>query len=337
MTPKQVVAWKDHLFAQELDPKTVAEGYFAAARSFFKWAINNQKAMSNPFADIHVKIPKKPKLRPKSLQEDEAELILSESLRVHETRASEEFVAAKRWIPWIMAYTGARVNEITQIRGSDLTLRKVKVETAPAVRGGPKAKYRTDDVWVLNLTPQAGRIKTGEAREVPLHPHLVEQGFPEFVKKRGDGPVFYDPSLRRDGADENPQFQKVADKLADWVREIGVDDENVAPNHGWRHRFNRVARIARMDPEVRDAIKGHKPRTEGEAYGDEMPIEAKWVEILRLPYVEVAAPTGDRPGVERRKVKSQKRMATAKRAKERTRIVAKKPLRRPEPTEDARS
>ncbi len=97
MTPKQVVAWKDHLFAQELDPKTVAEGYFAAGRSFFKWALNNQKATANPFADIQIKIPKKPKLRPKSLQE-EAELILSESLRVFETRASEEFVAAKRWI-----------------------------------------------------------------------------------------------------------------------------------------------------------------------------------------------------------------------------------------------
>ncbi len=109
-----------------------------------------------------------------------------------------------------MAYTGARVNEVIQIRGSDLTLRKVEVEIAPAVRGGAKAKYRIDDVWVLNLTPESGSIKTGEARE---HPHIVEQGFPEFVKKRGDGPVFYDPSLRRRGTDMSPQYQKVADRL----------------------------------------------------------------------------------------------------------------------------
>ncbi|MCJ2183925.1 type I restriction-modification system subunit M N-terminal domain-containing protein [Novosphingobium sp. 1949] len=41
----------------------------------------------------------------------------------------------------------------------------------------------------------------------------------------------------------------------------------VWPNHGRRHRFKAAARMVRMDPEVRDYIQGHRPRTEGEAYG----------------------------------------------------------------------
>jgi hypothetical protein len=35
-----------------------------------------------------------------------------------------------------------------------------------------------DSIWVLRLTPDAGTIKTGRARTVPLHADLVRQGFP---------------------------------------------------------------------------------------------------------------------------------------------------------------
>jgi len=306
---KQAIAWKDALLARGLKQKTVAETYLAAARSFFNWGLANDKTRSNPFSDIRLRIPKPTKLRPKSLKDEEAVLILSETLRPVNRRTSDEFRAAKRWIPWLLAYLGARVNEITQMRGCDLTPRWVTIEI-----DGVK---RTVEIWVLQITPEAGGVKTDEAREVPLHPHLVEQGFPEFVKTRGDGPIFYDPKRRRNGSDVRPQYQKVADKLADWVREIGVDDKGVSPNHGWRHRFNREARKVRMDPEVRDAIKGHKPRTEGELYGDDVPLEAKWIEIQRLPRIEVEPPAGERPGSERRRARSEARMRTARRAKAR--------------------
>lgn len=312
---KQVVEWKDSLLAKGLKHKTVAEGYLAAARSFFNWALEREKVQSNPFADVKMRIPKETKLRPKSLQDEEARLILSETLRPVDGRTSDEFGAAKRWIPWIMAYTGARVNEITQMRGCDLQLRRLEIEVDD--------KKSVEDVWVLKITPEAGSVKNFEARDVPLHPHLVEQGFPDFVKKHGSGPVFYDPKRRRDGSDLRPQYQKVADKLGEWVREIGIKDEGVSPNHGWRHRFKTNARKVRMDVEIRDAIQGHKPRTEGEYYG-EVPVEAKWIEIQRLPRIEVANPVDERPGAERRKLKSEARMMTARRAKAREDAAAKR-------------
>jgi len=91
--------------------------------------------------------------------------------------------AATRWVPWLCAYTGARVGEIVQLRKQDL--RSV---------GG---------VWVLRITPGAGTVKNKEAREVVLHPHLVEQGFPEFVSKvagqryRVYGPDHFLPQVLR--------------------------------------------------------------------------------------------------------------------------------------------
>ena len=74
-----------------------------------------------------------------------------------------------------------------------------------------------------------------------------------------------------------------------------------------------------MDPEVRDAIQGHAPRTDGEKYGGDVPIEAKWIEILRLPRYDVSEPVGPKPVGEKAKGASKKRMETAKRAKERKR------------------
>jgi hypothetical protein len=40
---KQVVEWKDSLLVKGLKHKTVAEGYLAAARSFFNWALEREK------------------------------------------------------------------------------------------------------------------------------------------------------------------------------------------------------------------------------------------------------------------------------------------------------
>ena len=43
----------------------------------------------------------------------------------------------------------------------------------------------------MKLTPEAGTIKTGEMRVVPLHEHIIAQGFLDMVKAVGKGPLFY--------------------------------------------------------------------------------------------------------------------------------------------------
>ena len=122
-----------------------------------------------------------------------------------------------------------------------------------------------------------------------LHPHLIEQGFPEIVQGR-KGPLFFDPARHRGGSNGNPQYKKVGEYLANWVRhEIGVNDPAVQPNHGWRHRFKTQARLANMDPEIRDVIQGHSPRTVGETYGDIRP-EVSLREISKLPRFELGKP-----------------------------------------------
>jgi len=271
ITKRDIALWKDQLLetgkadGSPLGAKTVRETYLPAIKSTLKHGVAGGQLTENVAAGVTVagrRTP--PRLRSAGFTDTEARQILSATMCKRSKRLSPERERAIRWIPWLLAYTGARVNEIAQLR----------VEDVKAV----------DGIWTLTITPEAGSTKDGNARVVALHPHIVEQGFPEMVG-RLQGRVFFDPSRARCGSDENPQSKKVGEHLARWVRDqVGIIDPRVKPNHGWRHRFKTIARDCRMIPEVRDYIQGHAPRNESEAYGDISP-KATLTEICRIrPY-----------------------------------------------------
>jgi integrase len=101
---------------------------------------------------------------------------------------------------------------------------------------------------------------------VPIHEHLIEQGFLEFARAQGAGPLFYAPlepsvTLKR----SRPVNVRVS--LGQWIRSIGITDPEVSPNHGWRHTFKRIADRHDISDRVSDEITGHAPLTEGRKYG----------------------------------------------------------------------
>ncbi len=141
-----------------------------------------------------------------------------------------------------------------------------------------------DGVWVFRITPEAGGVKNNSFRLVPVHPHLVEQGILRLAKA-DDTPLFYDPALSRSPHTVQKQPQQLGSKLGAWVRSLGVT-EVASPNHGWRHRFKTTARLVGIAADVRDAIQGHKPRTEGDKYGG-TPLSILRAAIERLPRYEL--------------------------------------------------
>ena len=160
-------------------------------------------------------------------------------------------MALRRWVPWVCGYSGARAGEITQLRGQDVIER--------------------DGVKALRITPDAGPVKTRKARTVPLHEHLIAQGFLDFVDSKGKGPLFYYPEQEAPARDvTNPKPSRAVqarNRLGEWVRSIGVADKEASPTHGWRHTFKQIADRHGISDRVSDAITGHAPPTEGRAYG----------------------------------------------------------------------
>ena len=137
---------------------------------------------------------------------------------------------------------------------------------------------REGELWVIHITPEAGTVKTDEAREVVLHHQLVELGFPAFVADSREGPLFLTPGK---GGDVLGPLSGLLNRMREFVRPI-VPDPNVQPNHGWRHLFTTICEEAEINPRVYNAIMGHAGRTVAESYGD-VTLKAKATAIRKLP------------------------------------------------------
>jgi integrase len=267
LTKNDVVRWKDDLVAEGSALKTVRDVHLAALKAVLRWAVDNARIESNPAESVRVKVPVKRRSREQGFTDDEAKAILKVARDYvpdgngHPSKSERPWtVAAKRWIPWLCALTGARVGEMVQLRKEDVRER--------------------DGVSFLRLTPEAGTIKSGDYRDVPLHPQLIEMGFLAFAAGEPDGPLFYERDTVRD---VNEVRQQIVSVLGKWIRSLNIVDSEVSPNHGWRHRFKTVSREIGIDPRVTDAIQGHSGRTAGEDYGD-VTVKARKIAIDRMPF-----------------------------------------------------
>jgi len=250
VSDEEAQRWVTALVTKKRSAFTVMNIWVTALKAVGTWAVKQRLIARNPFVDCSVPVPKKTRHREtQAFSTDEIRLILSNASAIKDTTTPA--MATRRWVPWVCAYAGARAVEITQLRGEDVTER--------------------DGIKALRITPDAGPIKTREARTVPLHEHLIAQGFLDFVKSKGKGPLFYyaDPeaSTRDVTNPKRSRAVQARNRLGEWVRSIGVADKEASPTHGWRHTFKQIADRHGISDRVSDAITGHAPATEGRAYG----------------------------------------------------------------------
>lgn len=249
--------WVHGLITRERQAITVREVWLSSSRRVFGWAREHKHIAQNPFKEVRVDVPRKVQTREegRSFTDAEASTILKASLSIQKSVTPTE--RTRRWVPWLCAYSGARPGEITQLRGIDVEDRK--------------------GLMVIKLTPEAGTIKTAKPRTVPIHEHLIAQGFVEMVRQVGKGALFYnDKTPQRLSADPLKPLRSRADTarahLGEWVRGLGVNDPELSPNHAWRHTFKRIADEIGMPEKMNDAITGHTQATEGRKYGTPKPV-----------------------------------------------------------------
>lgn len=260
LTRPDVLRFKDHRLADGISINTVRDNDLVGLRAVFEWAVANDRMATNPAKGITLKRAKPVRLREKSFRPDEAKAILKAALG--------ERHLGRRWVPWVMAYTGARVGEIGQLRRKDV----VRTEDGP---GG-------EERWAIVITPEAGTVKTNEARTVPLHPHLVDLGFIEFATKIAklkspQGHLFIRPNPKT--GDVRGPLRGFKTHLAKFVRDV-VPDPNVQPNHAWRHLFITECRRQGIDEGMQHYLTGHSPTTVHERYGEQAGL---YEAILKLP------------------------------------------------------
>ena len=306
MTTADGYRWVNHLRKKMVPQKSIKDVWIASLAATAGFMVEQIKLDQNPFLGMKVRKNKQEgpqaeepevQLPPrKSFTPKEAELILTSTLATPSHLISVEMTAARRWLPWLCAYSGARVNEITSLHPTD-------------IKAGP------DGIWSMTIKPELE--KTDQWRVVPIHSHVIEQGFLKYVEERTKlgKPLFYDPARSRGGKPGNPQFKKVAERIGEWVHGLGIP-VGVKPNHAWRHLFKSVARDVRMDREVEGFITGHRPKNSnaGNDYGDRW-IKTMSAEIERYPRFKIAA-LDKSPAPHRRHRRTNAEVAAAKAARE---------------------
>jgi hypothetical protein len=106
----------DKLLTEERSAFTVRNTWLRAANTVYAWAAKRKLLTTSPFANAAVDVPKRKQRRPKWFYEHERTTILRAANAISDTSNPDD--AARRWVPWLLAYTGAsgRDNAATRHR-----------------------------------------------------------------------------------------------------------------------------------------------------------------------------------------------------------------------------
>ncbi len=234
-------AWAEHRRdVDRIAAGTVNRNDLVAAASVFTFATTRdgrRLRSDNPVAGVRLDLPKIKRERPPFFRPKEVAAILNLARSVTIGGAYPKAAASRRWAPWICAYSGSRIQE-------PLWLAKADVE-----------QDAETGIWIMTFR----QTKTGNARIVPLHAALIDEGFLDFVRSAPDGLLFVGDRPRKVINVERTIQEQRASQIAEWIQHHIELSEGVDPNHGWRHSFITRA-TGRMEERIQHAICGHNEK-----------------------------------------------------------------------------
>jgi integrase len=269
LTKQNLMEWRDARLAT-LSAKTVGDVYLASVRTVLSWAVTNDRLTENVAEKVRQAVPKKVLGREQGFTDAEALKVLRAARayvpKQHDNPANNErpqMTAAKRWVPILCAFTGARVTEMTQLRKEDIR--------------------HEGETIIIRITPDAGTVKAGGYRDVPVHLQVIKLGFMDFVKAAQEGPLFFESGKGRNPASA---AATISGRISKWLQSLDLIPEGLQPNHAWRHRFKTIGTEEGIPDRTLDAIQGHASKTAGDNYGD-VTVKARKAAIDKFPSYDI--------------------------------------------------
>lgn len=162
-----------------------------------------------------------------------------------------------RWLPWMCAYSGARINEVAQLRREDF--------------------FQVGDDWFYQLTTKGGKSlkNRNSIRKVPVHPALIDEGLIDFVKSCAAGKRIFPPRSQPN--------------ISEWLRDdVGIKRAELAPNHGWRHLFEDRCVAGGVLDKARLYITGRSTGSSDEGYGrSQALLPGLATEMAKVPRIDL--------------------------------------------------
>ncbi|OWY13377.1 hypothetical protein B6V73_17505 [Thioclava sp. JM3] len=234
ITAREADKWQQYLLASGKLSNSSVRQRLQNLRSIVEWARKQSFGelfpQGNPLDLVQLTERNGVSSEDRTLRMDEAKSILQ--------AARLEGKPELRWLPWLCAYSGARVEEVAQLTPSDF--------------------FQYEGDWFYRMTTKGGKsLKNAYGiRRVPVDPLLIEEGLMRFT------------ASHQSRHKERLFVKRAGQNVSDWVRNtVGLDRDELAPNHGWRHLFEDVAMSAGVSDSAKTYITGRATGRSAESYG----------------------------------------------------------------------
>ena len=248
---RMVAAYRDSLLARSLHPKTVTTK-LSHLSAMLQASVDAGRLPSNPIRGLRVPQSEGLSLGRRAFTADELQILFSSPVYSTRLRSKGCGGEACAWLPALALLTGCRLEELCQLRLSDIT-------------------FDAQLGMLLHIRPDGATVRVknqSSIRTVPVHPELLRIGFARYVdglRHSGNEWLFPDLSLDRFGKRSGAWSKWFGRYLRDRSG-CSLEDRGLV-FHGLRHTFKTLCRAARVPEDVHDRLTGHSNGSVGRRYG----------------------------------------------------------------------
>jgi integrase len=256
---RHVLVFKDKMLAEGVTPAN-ANVKLTRLRTLLNYAVMNDFIPTNPAKGVVLIDPDAGRNRRRPFDRASLAAIFGSPVYSQDSRPKDGRGEAAYWLPLLALFTGARLEELGQMRPQD-------VEHEPYLDDADHEQH----AWALRITEdQEDGLKlknSGSERLVPIHPDLEKLGFVRFAQTA--------QAARQERLFPELQPDKYGRRTAKWGEWFGLYKRDVAGVidgrmvfHSFRHTFKDQARDAKIPEGVQRKLMGHAGKDEADAYGD---------------------------------------------------------------------
>lgn len=271
ITKRDVLTFKQKLLEEGQEPANV-KVKLSRLRALLNFAVQQGTIEVNPANGVAIRDPDAAKNKRRSFDRASLAAIFGGPVHALGERPAAGRGEAAYWMPLLALYTGARLEELGQLRPQD-----VRLEAYLGEGNAP------EEAWVINVTADPNddlKLKNANSeRIVPVHPHLEGLGFLAFAKEAQDNKqrkLFSQLRPNQDG--------RYAAKWGEWfsgyLRNVcGVTDTRMV-FHSFRHTFKDAMREIDAPEGLQRQLMGHAGKGVADGYGDGFSTR-RLVEVMR--------------------------------------------------------
>lgn len=289
LTVDRLVAWAKHNpNVKTLSISTVNDRAIGAISAILGVAQEENLISDNPCQKVRLKVKVGDLEKRPPYTHDDLAVLLRSSIYTIGDRPRGGGGEAAYWLPLIAMFTGGRLEEIAQLRCSDLKSAK----TASGV-----VHYFDLAIIDKNAAMQTSRKTFSSRRYVPLHRSLIELNLLDYAKAtRESGAVRLFPNLVAYRGKNSVAWSKWWGRFARKVFTAAEKDDAAYKNdrstvfHSFRHSFTDACRASGLEHAIIQDLIGHSEGDMTTKYGNGYALRELGASVDKIHYEGLALP-----------------------------------------------